>query len=100
VKTKDESKTISFRLPATLAERLSELGAVGGMSPGEYARSLIMRELSDTHRVETSRTLADMRGTLDRLREDIATVATALLSKNGPVPTREAKEWVRRTLLT
>lgn len=99
MRAKDATETISFRIPASLAARLSEAGHVGGFSAGEYARRLVIESLSDTRHAETTRALGDIRQTIDKLREDMATVATALLAKDGPVPTQKAKEWVRRTLL-
>jgi len=93
------SETVSFRLPATLAKRLSDAGESQDLSSGEYARRLVTEALTDTRHEETSRALSELRATVDRVREDLATVAAALLAKDGPVPTDEAKEWVRTRLL-
>ena len=100
MRTKEQTETVSFRLPAGLYARLTESAEPLGLSAGEQARRLVMEALSDNRYAALEQSVSDLRQTTDRLREDLATVAAALLAKDGPVSAAEAKVWARKTLLT
>ena len=98
MRTKEQTETVSFRLPG---------GAV--CTPYRECRTLGLmlanrldgwrRRLSDNRYAAPEQSVSDLRQTTDRLREDLATVAAALLAKDSPVPAAEAKAG-RKTLLT
>lgn len=92
-------QTISFRLPIPFARQLAQQGAEHNQSSGEYARQLVTEALADVHREELRTELAAVRDAVQRLREDLATIAAALLVNAGKATAAQAEEWVRTTLL-
>ena len=91
--------SVSFRLPAPIAKELATSAETHRTTPNRRARDLVNAGLENTETEELRRELLEIRTTLDKLREDLATAVTALLVNAGKTQTDEAKEWVRRTLL-
>lgn len=94
----DRTQTVSFRLPTVFANQLTQRGAEQHMSPGEFARRIVLDALGDTSGQQTREELAELREGLERIREDLATAAAALLVNAGKVSADEAQTWVRETL--
>jgi hypothetical protein len=118
---------VGFRLEARRAGALAERAARHGQSPGQYARALVehamdggqemasdlsvlreaiasLQQLTEaTRAAERFDALADeIAGTqaeVCALREDLATLATAVLTTAGKVPLEDARKWVGENLL-
>jgi len=90
----ERSETVSFRLPASLAGQLRELATQAGESPGEHARRLVSDAITNRHHEE----ITEVKETLQKLREDMATAVVALLIRAGKAENHEAEEWVKRNL--
>lgn len=85
--------TIGFRLDPHYVRRLTSAGARDGLSPGEYARTLVIRSLED----ETSeqRFASELRS----LREALADTFYAFLTMKCGVAAEEADTFVKETIL-
>ncbi|RYG99221.1 MAG: hypothetical protein EON58_04700 [Alphaproteobacteria bacterium] len=83
---------IGFRLDPFYVERLKEEGARHGMSPGEYARRLVVRSLEDT---ATDR----FREELHSLREALADTFHAFLTLKCGISPEDATRFVKDTIL-
>jgi len=90
----EPTETVSFRLPATFAKELRNHAASADQSPGELARRLVIEALTNRHQQE----LSDLKETVHKLRDDVATAVAVLLVKAGKSEPKEAEEWVRRNL--
>ncbi|MCK6484540.1 MAG: hypothetical protein L6R00_10455 [Phycisphaerae bacterium] len=96
----DPTQSISFRLPGTLARQLAEIGARESLSPGEYARRLVLDRLTDRQTEELQSELAALRGLAEKLRDDLATATAALLVNAGKTSVADAQAWVQKNLLS
>lgn len=94
-----ESKPIIFRLSTTFADQLAQEAAKRKLSPNRYARQVVVDALNQTEATKGRQELAELRATVEGLREDLATAVTALLVRAGKAGVEEAKEWVKKTLL-
>ncbi len=65
-------RRIGFRLDPHYLQRLTEEGARADMSPGEYARRLVIGALEDFSRDEIRATQSSIHDEMVRLREDLA----------------------------
>jgi hypothetical protein len=90
-----QSKPIGFRLPPAAARALAKEAADRGLTPGTYARRLVLDALADdaTHRLLDE--LGQARRELARLRADLGRVTVALLTDAGKAELDQAQEWVR-----
>lgn len=95
----EPTQSISFRLPATFARQLAEEGAKEKLSPGEYARRIVLEALTDEAGEHAKRELSAIRESVEKVREDLATTAAALLVNAGKTTVPDAQAWVRSTLL-
>lgn len=89
------SKPIGFRLSAATARRLATAAARRGLTPGTYARRLVLEGLEDDAGRKALDELAAVREQLARLRTDLARVAVALLTDAGKAEVEDAEAWVR-----
>lgn len=89
------SKPIGFRLSAAAAKRLAAAAARRGLTPGTYARRLVLEGLEDDAGRKALDELAVIREQLARLRTDLARVAVALLTDAGKAEVEDAEAWVR-----
>ncbi len=97
-----KSQAISFRLSDDKHRRLIGLSAASGLSPGEYARELVMEKLDGED--ATRRELDEVRSELSALKMNLASFRTefalaveALLVSNSagkPVSVENARRWV------
>lgn len=92
------SKPIGFRLSAAAARRLATAAARRGLTPGTYARRLVLEGLEDEVGRQTLDELAAVREQLARVRADLARVAVVLLADAGKAEPEEAEAWVRQHL--
>ena len=84
--------TVGFRLDAHYLSRLAERGKASGQSPGECARTLVIRALEDTKPEEFTKEV-------QRLREGLADTFFSFLTMKCDVSEEEAKQFVRETIL-
>lgn len=96
----EPTQTVSFRLASATVKQLADRAAGEHLSLGEAARRIVLDALSDTAGQQTREDLAELRVTLERIREDIATATAALLVNAGKSNDAAAQEWVRRSLFS
>ncbi len=97
-----KSQAISFRLSDDKHRRLVGLSAASGLSPGEYARELVMEKLDgeETTRRELDAVrseLQDLKMDLSGFRAEFALAVEALLVSNSAgkaVSIEHARRWV------
>ena len=110
----DESRSqkaagpVSFRFPGELAEfgvLLTVEASKRGVSPNDLARTLVVQGLTtsleeDVRRelAETKAALGEFRREVRRSREDLATLAVALLVTVGGQKQKDAAAWVQDRL--
>ena len=101
-----KSQAISFRLSDDKHRRLIGVSAASGLSPGEYARELVMDKLDEA---ETTRRELDslrlevqeVKAHLAAFRSEFALAVEALLvsgSSGKPISVEQAKRWVGERL--
>jgi hypothetical protein len=91
------TKSVGFRLSPPTARRLAAEAAEHGLTPGTYARRLVLAALADDARRQADE-LAAVRAELARLRADLARVAVVLLADAGKAEGHEAEAWARENL--
>jgi hypothetical protein len=90
------TSTIAFRLPPESLQALMNHASSLGKSPHLLARELVEQALAEAEECgELGSPLAVVRLGIKLLREDMATMAKALLIKAGKVDTEKAEAWVR-----
>src|SRR5262245_19462914 len=102
------SKPITFRVPeALLIQIAAQAEAEGVSSVGEFVKKLALDAWRDRQGTRRSarQELRALRDRLDELaselhatREDLATVAAALLSRRGPLSLKDAIAWAKAQL--
>lgn len=93
-----QSKPIGFRLPPAAARALAKEAAGRGLTPGTYARRLVLDALADETAQRLLGELGEARRELARLRADLGRVAIVLLADAGKAEPAQAEEWVRDNL--
>jgi len=97
--TNAESDLVSFRLEPEFRRLLNEKAAANGQPRANlFARVLVQRALTNTADAELRHELASLKADLQKVREDIATVAFVMLVKLGKEDPEKVKAWVRETL--
>ena len=86
--------TVGFRLPRVYARILAEQAARHGLTPGVYARLLLVETLADADRLRVFDELAAVRQALDRLTANLETAAVALLCDAGKAEPPQARAFV------
>jgi hypothetical protein len=94
--TTTKSPTISFRLPPTPARQLAREAAARGLSPGAFARRVLLDALAGDDRVLDE--LAAVRQDVGCVRADLRRVAVAVLADAGKATLAEAEGWARDNL--
>lgn len=94
------SSPVGFRLPTLYHDRLVEEAASMRLSPGRYARQLVMSALSDDDTDEQTRDeIGELRREVALLHEHLAAATVAVLHDAGKASLEEATQWVHRTLI-
>ena len=92
-----QSKPVGFRLPPAFARKLATEAAKRDLTPGTYARRIVLDALAgDAARVADE--LAAARQELARLRADLRRVTVVLLADAGNAELEQAEAWVRENL--
>jgi hypothetical protein len=89
---------VSFRLDAHYLDRLKEEAAKYGMSPGEFARRLVLDALERSEEQRTADEIVELRREVGHLRVDVALAVTAILVGAGKVSPEDARAWVKENL--
>ena len=90
--TEKPKDAVGFRLDPYYVELLREQGERHGMSPGEWARRLVIRSLEDT-------SVNQYRDELHALREALADTFHAFLTLKCGVSSDDATLFVKETIL-
>lgn len=93
------SNPVAFRLPAAEHRRLASAASELGLSPGTFARQLVVRAMSDQSTTEILAEIEVLRRSISRLRDDLATAVVALLADAGKASADEARAWVDTHLI-
>ena len=101
-----KSQAISFRLSDDKHRRFLGVSAASGLSPGEYARELVMDKIDEAE--TTKKKLDSLRQEIEEIRSDMAVfqdnfylALEALLVSNSagkPISLEQAKRWVDERL--
>src|SRR5262245_36509064 len=101
------SKPITFRLPEALLVQIAAQAEAEGVSVGDYVKKLALGAWKERRgsRQSARQELRALRDRLDEFaselhatREDLATVAAALLSRRGPLSLKDAIAWAKAQL--
>ncbi|MBI1827318.1 MAG: ribbon-helix-helix protein, CopG family [Planctomycetes bacterium] len=99
--SQERLENVTIRLPQSVRKRVEERAAAQHLSRSDCLRTVIVdsleRQENDAERLNE---LVKLRASVLRLREDLATVAAALLARAGKVSKAEAERWVREKLLS
>lgn len=90
----DRTAALGFRLPHVYARLLAERAARHGLSPGTFARLLVVEALADADRARVFDELAGVRVAVDRVAANLETAAVALLCDAGRADPAEARAFV------
>ena len=95
-----ESPNISLRIPSPTFHKLASNAAAVGMTPGLYAKRLLIERLENHDVLEVLGRLEEFDAELALLRQDIAAVLEALLLNlpNAPFSKEQVREFVTRKL--
>jgi len=95
VKRKDKSTVINFRLSPSLARSLVQAAGRVNMSPGAYARLLVVEALADADRVRLFDEVAAIRRGVVTANQNLEAAAVAILVDGGKAEPEEAAQFVR-----
>ncbi len=93
----ERTKLLSYRLPADLHAKLTVQAASVGLSPGAFAREVLIERLAGTE-VE-AKGVKELYSEVKTLRRELAQATWGILTAlNNPISAEEATEWVREHL--
>jgi hypothetical protein len=99
-KSPEPTTPVSFRLPASLKKELAERAAAQGLSPGEYARNVVIESIRNDFQSRVITVLDLILRTTQAARNDIETAALGVLITAGNQPVEVAEEWLKANLRT
>lgn len=73
------SPVVSFRVGQRLAAKLEERAAALGLSPGDYAKLVLIHKLEGAHEAELEARLCAIDEALQSLRHDVSQALAAIL---------------------
>jgi hypothetical protein len=94
-----KSEPFSFRLDKELATELKRCATTMGVSPGELAKQLVIKGLTNSVAESTRMMVAEIRNDLHLMREEHLTAVHALLVHAGKVTPESASDFVANKLL-
>lgn len=89
-----DTLTVSFRIDCELYRLLAEAADRLGLSPGEYARSIVRAALLDEHSLRILDDLAATRRDLAMLKQQLRLATVGLMIQAGDASEEEAEKWV------
>lgn len=95
------TKTISFRVDASVAEFVDEQAKARGLERSDFLRELLTAALADTKQDDLLYELGEAREQIRRLRDDLAKVAVLVLTRHPSaerMTVEQAKAVVTRVL--
>lgn len=92
---KRKSKVVNFRLSPSIARTLAKGAEELSMSPGAYARLLVIEALADADRVRLFDEVAALRRSVSMAVENLEAAAVAILVDGGKAHPEEAAAFVR-----
>ena len=93
-----DATNIQFRLSGQVLKELEKLAKAYELSPGQFARRIVVEYLEDAERLRTREKLSALEVSQKKLREDLAVAVEAMLVGAGKVSKDEAHEWVNENL--
>lgn len=93
-----QTRPISFRLDDHYLAVLTKQASRFGMSPGEYARRLVLDALEETDHRRLEEGMGALEREVAQLRAELANSVMALLVGAGKVDKDEARDWVQANL--
>lgn len=94
----EKSKTVSFRIPTNYWTSLLERATERGVSPGDFARQVLLEALLRDSFESVKLELSLIRGLIERMKDNQQMYVLALLTKAGKTTVDEAKDFIRRNL--
>ena len=95
---KKNPQSIAFRLDEEYRDRLEKLAEENRVSPGQFARMIVISALEDSERLALRRDLEEMKSAVANLRRDLKNVALALLVGAGKNTAEQANKWAKTHL--
>src|SRR5262249_10305189 len=95
---KETTTPVGFRLNEPDRKRLTEAAAQLGLSPGAYARRLVLESLDDENHRQILTELTELRDAVARLHQALAAATATMLVWAGKASAEEAEEFVRSNL--
>lgn len=93
------SQQVSFRLAAVHAHELERQAKARGVSPGTFARQVLIACLTTDTAEDTRNRVAEIQDEVQKLRQELWTSVAALLAHAGKAEPKAAQEWVKNTLI-
>jgi hypothetical protein len=88
-----------FRLDSTLAKKLEAEAEKRGLTPGRYARLLVIDALTDRGDEEAlSLELRALRDEVEALKDNLTTATIAILQTATHLPEEEVRKWADENL--
>ena len=94
-KSREPTTPVSFRLPASLKKELAERAAVLGLSPGEFARIVVVESIRNDFQTKVITELGRILRTTQAARNDIETATLGVMITAGNQPVKVAEEWLK-----
>lgn len=93
-------QTVSFRLPDEYMTEVVTRAQKGQVSPGEFARQVLIDHLDDARREQLETEMSALKAEIAVFRGDFATAIEALLvlAGTGSIKPLEAQHWVQERL--
>lgn len=95
---KEPTHTVSFRVDARAFKRLEAAADDLAMSPGAYARKLVMDAMEDHVRAQMLDEMAQTREAVNGLRNDLASTLEMVLLNLTDADEAHVQEWVTENL--
>ena len=97
-KTTPKQRPIAFRLTSIHYEQLAARAADVDLSPGKYARELVLQLLANDDSLRFRVELNGLRKAIETLGEHLAAATIAVLHDAGKAELQEAVAWVHSNL--
>ena len=86
--SRDKERTISYRLDRPYVEQLEQAARSNGMSPGQFARLVLVMHFEQTATHKVNDTLCELRQEVLALRAEVGLAAGRGTATASPIPSR------------